>query len=109
MCYPQSTQAAQKAYTSPNRPNPGPMNPRRCFKCQVLCHIAADCLNRKVITVADYHISDELAEEEKEEDVESDVKEEQEEVIKDADEGEMSVLRRASSSQRSEKEEQTEK
>jgi len=53
-------------------------------------------------------VKDELAEEEKEEDIESNDEEEQEEVIEEADEGEMLVLRRALNSQRTEKEEQRE-
>ena len=62
------------------------MNPRRCFKCQALNHIADDCPNRRVITLAEWDaVKEDVAEEEKEEDVES----QEEEVITEADEGEM--------------------
>jgi len=82
------------------------MNPRRCFKCEGLGHVVADCLNWKLITLAEWEaVKDELAEEEKEEDVGS---HEEEEVIAEADDGEMLVLRRALSSQWSKKEEQRE-
>ena len=104
----QRTQASQKALTPSNRPNPSPMNPRRCFKCQGLGHITADCPNRRVITLAEWDaVKEEVVEEEKEKDIES-PKEEEEEVITEANEGEMLVLRRALNSQRSENEEQRE-
>jgi len=84
------------------------MNPRRCFKCQGLGHITADCPNRRVITLAEWDaVKEEVVEEEKEKDIES-PKEEEEEVITEANEGEMLVLRRALNSQRSENEEQRE-
>jgi len=68
------------------------MNPRRCFKCQGLGHIAADCPNCRVITLAEWDaVEEEVAEEEKEESVEA-TEEEEEEVIAEADEGEMLVL-----------------
>jgi len=74
------------------------MNPRRCFKCQGLGHIATDCPNRWVITLAEWDaVKEEVAEEEKEESVEA-TEEEEEEIIAEADEGEMLVLRRALSS-----------
>jgi len=38
---PQKNQAPQKTQPPSNRPNPGPMGPRRCFKCQGLGHIAS--------------------------------------------------------------------
>jgi len=49
---PQRTSAPQKAPTTPFRPNPNPMSNIRCFKCQGLGHIASECPNRKVITLA---------------------------------------------------------
>ena len=53
------------------------MNSRRCYKCQGLAHIATDCPNQKVITLVEWDaVKDELAEEEKEEDVESQEEEE---------------------------------
>jgi len=84
------------------------MNPRRCFKCQGLGHIATDCPNRTVITLAEWDaVKEEVAEEEKEETIEAN-EEEEEEIIAKADESEMLVLRRALSSQKGEQEEQRE-
>ena len=91
--FPQRIQAPQKAFTPSNRPNPSPKKLRRCFKCQGLGHIAADCPNRRVIMLAKWDaVKEEVVEEEKEEDIESP---EEEEVIVEAYEGEMLVLRRA--------------
>jgi len=85
------------------------MNPRRCFKCQRLGHIAASCPTWGVITLVEWDaVKEEVVEEENEEDVESPEEEEEEEVITEVDEGEMLVLRRVLNSQRSEKEEQRE-
>jgi len=48
------------------------MNPIRYFKCQGLSHIVADCLNRRVITLAEWDaLKEDVVEEEKEEDIES--------------------------------------
>ena len=81
------------------------MNPRRCFKCQGLGHITADCTNRRVITLAEWDaVKEEVSEEEKEESIEA-IEEEEEEIIAEADEGEMLVLRRALNSQKGEQEE----
>jgi len=90
---PQNTPAPRKAYPTPNRVPQGPMNPRRCFKCQGLGHVAADCPNRRVITLAEWDaVKEEVVEEEKDESVET-LEEEEEEVIDEADEAEMLVLR----------------
>jgi len=72
------------------------MNPKRC---QGLGHITADCPNQKVITLAEWEVvKDEVVEEEKEEDIEHNGDEDREEVIEEANEGEMLMLRRALSS-----------
>jgi len=48
------------------------MNPRRCFKCQGLGRIVADCPNRRVITLVEWDaVKEDVVEEEKQEDVES--------------------------------------
>ena len=44
------------------------MNNRRCFKCQGLRHIASDCPNHKVITLAEWSAVKEVFEEEEKED-----------------------------------------
>jgi len=75
------------------------MNPEDVIKCQGLGHIDVDCPNRKVITLAEWEVvKEDNLEEEKEEGVDGEGEETQEEVIEEADEGEMLVLRRALSS-----------
>jgi len=66
------------------------MSNRRCFKCQGLGHIASDCPNHKVITLAKCSaVKEEFEEEEKEDDFEDELEETQEEVVEEADEREM--------------------
>jgi len=84
--YPPNTSAPQKAFPPPNRSKQGPLNPGRCFKCQGLGHVAADCPNRRVITLAEWDaVKEEVVEEETEESVEI-PEEEEEKVIAEADE-----------------------
>jgi len=52
------------------------MSNRRCFKWQGLGHIALNCPNRKVITLAEWvAVKEVFEEEEKEDDFEDDLKE----------------------------------
>ena len=82
------------------------MSNRRCFKCQGLGHIASDCPNRKVITLAEWAtVKEEFEEEEKEDDFEDELEETQEEVVEEIDEVEMLVLRRVLSNQKGAKDE----
>ena len=82
------------------------MSNRRCFKCQGLGHIASDCPNRKVITLAEWTNVKEVFEEEHEEEEEPESEEAQEEVEEEADDGEMLVLRRVLNGQKNTKDEQ---
>jgi len=69
------------------------MSNRRCFKCQGAGHIASDCPNHKVITLAKWSALKEVFEEEKnDDDCEDKLEQTQEEVMKEANEGEMLVL-----------------
>jgi len=104
--FPQKSQPPQRNQPPPNRPNPGPSTPRRCFKCQGLGHIALECPNRRIISLAEWETNKE--EEEEEDHVLSMMEEDQEEVVEEANEGELLVLRRAMSSLKGEKEEQRE-
>jgi len=71
------------------------MSNRRCFKCQWLGHIASECPNRKVITLAEWAtVMEDFEEEEKECESEPQLEETQDKVIEEADEGELLVLRR---------------
>jgi len=84
------------------------MSNRRCFKCQGLGHIASDYPNCKVITLAEWSaVKEEFEEEEKEDDYENELEETQE-VVKEADEGELLVLRRVLNNQKGVKDEQRE-
>ena len=55
-----------KILVPPIRPNPGPTNPRRCFKCQGLGHITSNYPNCNVITLAEWAaMKEEFEEDEK--------------------------------------------
>jgi len=92
--YPQRNQAPQRTQTQPpqNRPNPGPLTPRRCFKCQGLGHIASECPNRRIISLVEWEANKE--EVEKEDRMLCLREEDREEVVVVADEGEMLLLER---------------
>jgi len=65
----------------------------RCFKCQGLSHIASECPNRKIITLAEWDVIKEAeVEGEKEVHLMEEQDESQEEVVQEADKGEMLVL-----------------
>jgi len=107
--FPQRTPAPQKIQTPQNRPNPYTISNRRCFKCQGLGHIASDCPNHKVITLAEWSAMKEgFEEEEKKDDYEDELEKTQEEVVEEADEGELLLLRRVLSNQKGVKDEQRE-
>jgi len=87
-------------------PNPTPSMPRRCFKCQGLAHIASECQNRRIVSLAEWEANKE--EEEEEHRILSLTEETQEEVVEEVDEGELLVLRKTLGSLKGDKEEQRE-
>ena len=74
---------------------PKPKDKIRCFRCQGLGHIASECPNKRVVTLAEYQASFEELEEEEEEEKEVYLGDPMEEVEEGPDEGEMLVIRRA--------------
>jgi len=85
------------------------MSSRRCFKCQGLSHIASEYPNRKVITLIEWTaVKEDFEEEESEVESELEIEETQDEVIEEADEGELLVLRRVLSNEKGDKDEQRE-
>ena len=89
-------------------PNQKPRHPQRCFKCQGFGHIAADCTNRRAITLAEWNaVRGDVVKEEEEVQIEP-PEEEEEDVIVEPDEGEMLVLRRVCNSNYGENTEQRE-
>jgi len=79
------------------------------FQVSGLGHIASDCPNRRIITLAEWDaIREEDKEDEQKEDEEEQQEDKQEEVIEAVDEGEMLVLRRVLSNQCGVKDEQRE-
>jgi len=76
------------------------------FKCQGLGHIASECPNRRIISLAEWETNKE--EEEEEDRVLCLMEEDQEEVVEEADDGKLLVIRRALSGLKDDKEEQKE-
>ena len=72
------------------------MDAKRCFRCQGLGHIASECPNRRVVTLAEYQAACEVMEEGEEEgSKEMFLTKDMEEYEEGLDEGEMLVVRRA--------------
>ena len=85
----------QKSLAPQTRPNPDPLNPRRCFKCQGLGHTPSDCPNKEAISFAEWEAAiEEENEEEENAYLIKDQEENQEEVKLRADEREMPLLER---------------
>jgi len=104
---PLKNQAPQRNQPPPQtRSNSEPFKPRRCFKCQGLGHIASECPNPRIISLAEWEMSKE--EEEREDNLACLKEEEPEEVIEVADEGEMLMIKRVMSGHKEEAEEQRE-
>jgi len=81
----------------------------RCFKCQGLVYIGSNCPNRKVITLSEWSdVKKVFEEEEIEDESEQELEENQKEVVEEADEGELLVLRRVLSNQKGVKDKQRE-
>ena len=74
---------------------PKPKDKIRCFICQGLGHIASECPNKRVVSLAEYQTSFYELNEEEEEGMEVCLAENVEEVEEGPDEGELLVIRRA--------------
>ena len=46
--------ATPTAQVNPTKETPNPKSKIRCFRCQGLGHIASECLNKRVVTLAEY-------------------------------------------------------
>ena len=84
---PQKSQTPQKNLFPPPTQRALPKNPPRCFKCQGFGHLASECTNRRFVTLAEWKATEEVPLEEEVENENHD-KEEIEEIMVDADEGE---------------------
>ena len=84
---PQKSQTPQKNLFPPPTQKALPKNPPRCFKCQGFGHLASECTNRRFVTLAEWKATEEVPLEEEVENENHD-KEEIEEIMVDADEGE---------------------
>ena len=89
-------------HSVPSNPKPSPPKPpfnpqerRRCYKCQGFGHIASDCPNQRVMTMAECQALEGAEWEEERKEKEVHLMEVEEECIEEADEGELLVLRRA--------------
>ena len=83
------------AQNTPQRNPPKPEDRRRCFRCQGLGHIASECPNKRIVTLAEFQASFKGLDGENEEQEEHGSKESLEEVEEGPDEGELLVIRRA--------------
>ena len=77
--------------------NPRPKETKRCFRYQGLGHIASECPNKRVVTLAEFqaYFDEGMEGEEEEEGKEVYLNETLEEVMEGPDEGELLVIRRA--------------
>ena len=96
---PQSNQNSRPtpptAQTQTQRAQPKPDDRSRCSRCQGLRHIASECPNKRIVTLAEYQASFEEFVEEEEGEKEVCLNEFVEEVEEGPDDGELSVIRRA--------------
>ena len=93
---PQNSPQPKNTPTTPNpytKEPPKPKDKIRCFRCQGLGHIASECPNKRIVTLAEYQAS--FEEPHKEEEGEDCMVENVEEVEEGPDEGELLVIRRA--------------
>jgi len=69
---PQKDQTPQQSLPSSPRPKTIPMNIQRCFKCEGFGHLALDCTNHTIITLAEWQVAEEAKLEEESEENDGD-------------------------------------
>ena len=92
--FPQEDHAPQNSHPPQNEPSPDLITLRSCFKCQDLDHIALECRNGNITSLAECEGNIEEKEDRALCLMEESQEEEQEEVVEEDDEGELLKLRR---------------
>jgi len=87
--FPQKDHAPQNSHPLQNGPSPNLITPRSCLKCQDLGHIALECPNGKITSLAKCEDN-----KEEEQNHEACMMEQQDEVVENVDKGGLLVLRR---------------
>jgi len=94
---PQNSPQPKNTPSTPSHPStkepPKPKDKIHCFHCQGLGHIASECPNKRIVSLAEYQAS--FEEDQHEEEGGEDYVENVKEVEEGPDEGEMFVIRRA--------------
>ena len=88
---PQKSPTPQKNLFPPPTQKPLPKGAPKCFKCQGFGHLASECPNRRYVTLAEWKATEEV---QVDEEVAHHDEEELEEIMVEADEGDMLPTKR---------------